>query len=234
MPRAVLSPSWSRYLVRSSGYSPRLATASFAVLTPFSLLLSSSRRAWRRAHAAVARDGEDLLEAADEAVRHADLWVSYSAEAKARTAVAELGETLGQRAAHIEASSAAMSGGNEVLAAIALVIALAVAQAGWLGDVGGGGRLLAFTVCFFLAYRPIRDLTEARLAWSRAATAFADLGICRIGSDRIIGTVDKALTRPDESPTCRTWPLEDLRVEGLVLPHGTGRPRLLRALRRER
>ena len=204
--------------------SPRLALAAFAVLTPFALILSSSRRAWRRAHAAAARDSEDLLEAADEAVRHADLWVSYSAEARARAAVAELGETLGKRAAHIQASSAAMSGGNEVLAAVALVVALGAARAGWLGDVGGGGRLLAFTVCFFLAYRPIRDLTEARLAWSRASMAFADLRACRTGPDRIIGAGKAKEPPADESPIGGTWPLEDLHVERLVLRHGTTAP----------
>jgi ABC-type multidrug transport system fused ATPase/permease subunit len=201
--------------------SPRLAVASFAVLTPFSLLLSTSRRAWRRAHAAAARDTEDLLEAADEAVRHADLWVSYSAEDRARAAVADLGDALGRRAARIQASSAAMSGGNEVLAAIALVVALGTAQAGWLGDVGGGGRLLAFTVCFFLAYRPIRDLTEARLAWSRAAMAFAELGLCRTGPDRFIGAGATERQPPAASPPSGSWTLEDLRVDGLALRHGT-------------
>lgn len=200
--------------------SPKLAVAALAVLTPFSLVLSSSRRAWRRAHTAAARDSEELLQAADEAIRHADLWVSYSAEARARAVVAELGETLGDRSASIQASSAAMSGGNEVLGAVALVAALATARAGWLGDVGGGGRLLAFTVCFFLAYRPLRDLTEARLAWSRAAMAFSDLAPMAGGGADAVEVAGPRPGVPVSVPAV-TWPLADLHVEGLVLARGT-------------
>jgi ABC-type multidrug transport system fused ATPase/permease subunit len=196
--------------------SPKLALVAFGVLAPFGLILSRVRRNWKSTHHAAARQGEALLEAADEAVRHADLWVAYSAETKARAVVAQLGEMLGAREARIQASSAAMSGGNEVLGALALVLALAAGAGGYLGEVGGGGRLLAFTVCFFLAYRPIRDLTEARLAWSRAALAFADLNDGEGG-----GPVAAAGT--DAEPG-REWPLEALRVEGAVLRHGTEAP----------
>jgi len=192
--------------------SPRLALAALTVLVPFSILLSFTRGAWRRAYSKAARDGEELLEAADEAVRHADLWVSYSAESKARAVVAHLGDTLGGGAARIQASAAAMSGANEVLAAVALVCALGAAACGWLGDVGDSTRLLAFTVCFFLAYRPIRDLTEARLAWSRASLSFYDLS---------------ALGDPDGArEACRAavedaHVLRELSVESLVLARGT-------------
>ena len=200
--------------------SPKLALVAFVVLAPFAWILSSSRRAWRHANRAAARDSEELLEAVDEAVRHADLWVSYSAETKARTAVSKLGESLGRRAAKIHATSAAMSGGNEVLAAVALCAALGAAQAGWLGDVGGGGRLLAFTVCFFLAYRPIRDLTESRLAWSRAVLAFGDLSETG-GTDAETSLGYRAgHSRDDATP----WPLVDLHVDGLVLRHGMDVP----------
>jgi ATP-binding cassette subfamily B protein len=196
--------------------SPRLSLVAFGVLLPFAFALSSVRRGWKSAQLAAMRHGETLLEAADEAVRHADLWVAYSAEAKARAAVAQLGEMLGTGEARIQASSAAMSGGNEVLGALALVGALAAARAGWLGDVGDGGRLLAFTVCFFLAYRPIRDLTEARLAWSRAALAFADLHpVAREEASRVVRVT--ATPSPD-------WPLRDLEVDGAVLGYGTQAP----------
>jgi len=196
--------------------SPRLAVAALLVLAPFGLALSRLRRAWKTSLAAATREGEDLLEAADEAVRHADLWVAYSAEGKARRAVERLGALLGLRKARLQLSAAAMSGGNEVLGALALVVALAAAGAGLLGDVGSGGRLLGFTVCFFLAYRPIRDLTEARLAWSRAATAFSGL----VGDES-----DRPRETPAPANTSKTpWPLADLRVQGLALRHGTSAP----------
>ncbi len=198
--------------------SPRLAMAAFSVLGPFALVLSFTRTAWRSAHTRAARDGEELLEAADEAVRHADLWVSYSAEAKARASVAQLAETLGQRFARIQGTAAAMSGANEVLAALALVLALGAAAAGWLGNVGDSGRLLAFTVCFFLAYRPIRDLTEARLAWSRASLAYADLAALGGGVD------SEELPSTSVDPTSPRWELADLHVDRLVLEHGTTAP----------
>jgi ABC-type multidrug transport system fused ATPase/permease subunit len=207
--------------------SPKLALAAFSVLVPFSIILSSSRRAWRRVHAAATRDSEELLEAADEAVRHADLWVSYSAEPKARAAVAHLGETLGQRAARIQAGSAAMSGGNEVLAALALLGALGAAAAGWLGSVGTGGQMLGFTVCFFLMYRPIRDLAEARLAWSRASMAFADLSDLRAadtGQTTVPREVEERPAPTTATTSPKVWDLEELHLDGLVLRHGTTAP----------
>jgi ABC-type transport system involved in cytochrome bd biosynthesis fused ATPase/permease subunit len=113
-----------------------------------------------------------------------------------------------------------MSGANEVLGALALLLALGAAHAGWLGDVGGSGRLLGFTVCFFLAYRPVRDLAEARLAWARAVTAFEDLTAPgRATVDASSGDTS-GVTRRSRS----AWSLDDLHVEGLVLRHGIRAP----------
>jgi ABC-type bacteriocin/lantibiotic exporter with double-glycine peptidase domain len=207
--------------------SPKLAAAAIAVLLPFSLVLSSSRRAWKRGHADAARDNEELLEAADEAIRHADLWVSYSAEPKARATLVELGDRLGRRVARMHAIAAAMSGGNEVLGALALVGALGAAKAGWLGDVGDGGRLLAFTICFFLAYRPIRDLTEARLAWSRAELAFAELSGAGVDLGRVAEEArawEPTRTPAVDAGAVTPWPLEELRTHGLLLRHGSRAP----------
>ena len=208
--------------------APKLALAAFVVLAPFAALLGRSRRVWKQAHQAASADNERLLEAADEAVRHADLWVAYSAESKARAAVSRLGETLARGSARLEAGAAAMSGGNEVLGALGLVCALAAAGAGWLGDVGGNVELLGFTVCFFLAYRPIRDLAEARLAWSRAATAFCDLAgeLSEVSGDPEASTTPSSARTSAPSSGGATgrahgWRLEDLHVEGVELSHGT-------------
>jgi ABC-type multidrug transport system fused ATPase/permease subunit len=126
-----------------------------------------------------ARETEALLEASDEAVRHADLWVTYGAEEKVRANVAAVGAMMTRRAAKLEASAAALSGGNEVLGAFALVITMGAARAGWLGD--GVGGLLAFAVAFFLAYRPLRDLADARLALTRAGGALERLLAVGVG-----------------------------------------------------
>jgi ABC-type multidrug transport system fused ATPase/permease subunit len=198
--------------------SPRMAAVAVLVLAPFAVVLSRSRRAWKNVHADSLAHAEHLVEAADEAVRHADLWVAYSAEEKAKAVVAALGDAMGEARAKMHARAAMMSGANEVLAALALILALAAGSAGWLGDVGGGGRLLAFTVCFFLAYRPLRDLAEARIAWHRAEAAFASLAL------------HAPLVEPDdaEGPTSNeaatSWPLARLQVERVALRHGTMQP----------
>jgi ABC-type bacteriocin/lantibiotic exporter with double-glycine peptidase domain len=182
--------------------APKLALIALAILAPFGGLLSVTRAAWRQAYSRATREEEALLLAADEAVRHADLWVAYSAEAKARGVVARLGDSIGRGAASIAGGAAAMSSANEVLAAVALVAALWAGGRGWLGDVGGSGRLLA--------YRPIRDLTEARLAWSRASLALEGLEL--------------SSAPPAPSPVALPMSLAPLEVEQLVLPYGLESP----------
>jgi ABC-type multidrug transport system fused ATPase/permease subunit len=155
--------------------APTLALAALLVFVPFAALLGSFRRRWKQGYADAMRHNERLLEAADEAVRHADLWVTYGAEPKARLNVATLGDTIARVSARLEATAAAMSGANEVLGALALVCALCAARAGWLGHTADGAKVLGFAVAFFLAYKPIRDLAEARLAWTRGQAAFEEI-----------------------------------------------------------
>jgi ABC-type multidrug transport system fused ATPase/permease subunit len=194
--------------------APTLALAALAVFAPFAILLGSLRRAWKEGHAAAMRESEHLYEAADEAVRHADLWRSYGAEAKARRNVASLGEAIANLSARLEARAAAMTGANEVLGALALVCALFAARAGWLGATTDGGKILGFAVAFFLAYRPIRDLTEARLAWLRGENAFEEI---------------EALAPRDPgpevaSPVAGEWDLAALHLQGLELARGAMSP----------
>jgi hypothetical protein len=59
--------------------APRLAGVAALVLALFSLGLGTARRAWKAANVRAARQREELLEAADEAVRHAELWTTYGA-----------------------------------------------------------------------------------------------------------------------------------------------------------
>jgi ABC-type multidrug transport system fused ATPase/permease subunit len=215
--------------------SPRLALTALLVLFPFSIALGSTRRRWKLAHAVAARRGEALLEAADEAVRHADLWTSYGAERKARANVKSLGQAISQQAARLDASTAALSAANEVLGALALVLALGAARAGWLGNAGSGATLLAFSVAFFLAYKPLRDLTDARLALLRASAAFDELRVTmpdmpgrrelRSGTGHK-GPPDSAsaMAYVGERADRRLWPLASLEVLGMKLGRGDPRP----------
>ena len=192
--------------------SPRLAGAALLVLVPFALVLGSARRRWKRAHLRAAEDGDALLEAAEEAIRHGDLWATYGASAKISTHVARLGHLLTAHTARLHASAAAMTGANEVLGALALVCALGAGRAGWLG--AGELPLVAFAVPFFLAYRPLRELTEARLALARATAAYDALPAASDAHD--VTSDDVA------SEESREWPLEDLALENVGLVYGHG------------
>jgi ABC-type multidrug transport system fused ATPase/permease subunit len=204
--------------------APRLALVAFAVFAPFAVLLGANRRRWKRAHAAAMRHAELLLEAADEAVRHAELWMTYGAEGKVRSNVAALGDAVARTSARLEAGAAAMTGANEVLGAVALVCTLGAARMGWLGDAGSGTALLSFTVAFFLAYRPIRDLTEARFAWLRGQVAFEEL------EDLAPPRSPAEDAYPSESHpasahfTDGAWSLAALDLHGLELARGGASP----------
>lgn len=192
--------------------APKLALVALAVFVPLSALLGAARKRYKRASARASREASALLEASDEAARHAELWVTYGAEHKVRANVTAIGDAVGARGARLVAGAAAMSGANEVLGAAAVVCAIAAARAGWLGAVGSGAAMLGFAVTFFLAYRPLRDLAEARLALARASAAHDDL-------DRARATDDVASTIAP-----RAWPLGDLEVRELVLPRGAAPP----------
>jgi ABC-type multidrug transport system fused ATPase/permease subunit len=155
--------------------SPKMAGVAACVLGLFGVALGRVRSAYARATTREASERAALLGAADEAVRHADLWVTYGAQERARSHVRGLGDAIARGAASLAAKASALSGGNEVLGAAALVAAVAASRAGWLGAVADGPTLLAFAVAFFLAYRPMRELAEARLALARAQGAYDEL-----------------------------------------------------------
>jgi ABC-type multidrug transport system fused ATPase/permease subunit len=204
--------------------SAQMASVAAVVLGGFGVALARLRAAYRRATQREASERERLLEAADEAVRHADLWVTYGAEAKVYGMVESLGHRLARGAARLEARAAALSGGNEVLAAAALVVAVAASRAGWVG-AARGETLLAFAVAFFLAYRPLRELAEARLALARAQAAYDELR-------RVIDAPQETAVAPlwslGASSGRREWPAAALELRGLRLPWGRCQPLSLR------
>ena len=195
--------------------SPRLACAAALVFVPFAIALSRVRRGWKRANARAARQSDALLEASDEAVRHADLWTTYGAEAKVRAHVGALGRAIAVHSARVEASAAALSGANEVLGALALACALGAGRAGWLGADASGAVLLPFAVSFFLAYRPLRDLTDARLAFVRAQVAM----------EALAGVLDAAPAVHSEGASARpVWELARLSLEDVKVARGSLSP----------
>ncbi len=197
--------------------SGRMALVAALVLAAFGALLSRVRGSYRRATQRAARSREQLLEAADEAVRHADLWVTYGAEAKARRLMRRLGETITAGAARLQVRAGVLSGANEVLGALALVVAIAASRAGLLGQAPDGGKLLLFAVAFFLAYRPLREIAEARLALSRAQGAYEDLlRVIDAGAEGHPPGAGAGASRE----TVRSWPAGLLELRALRLARG--------------
>ena len=155
--------------------APRLAAVSVVVLAPFGVLLGRARRRVKRSLSREAGRRTQLLAGADEAVRHADLWRTYGAGRRIRDRVRVLGQSLTRQSTRVAALTAALSGGNEVLGAAAVLLVVLAARAGWLG-ANVEGTVLPFVVTFLLAYRPVRDLGDARLAALRASAALEELG----------------------------------------------------------
>src|SRR5690606_3601657 len=110
--------------------APRLASSAAPALLAFGAPVPTTRRALRRADAHAAPASEALLGAAAEAVRHAELWVTYGAERRVRAHVASLGSAIARTTARLRARGAVLSGTSEVLGALALVLVLALASVG--------------------------------------------------------------------------------------------------------
>jgi ABC-type multidrug transport system fused ATPase/permease subunit len=211
--------------------SGRMAIVAALVLGAFGALLGLVRGGYRRATQRAAVVRAQLLEAADEAVRHADLWVTYGAEAKARSVVGKLGDAIAAGAARLQARAAALSAANEVLGAAALVAAIAASRAGWLGRAPDGKTLFLFAIAFFLAYRPLREIADARLAISRAQGAYDDLrpvldtvDADRAGEGAALAAAPaqvRARTGTPRDPA-RRWPLGAIELRSLLLARGAG------------
>jgi ABC-type multidrug transport system fused ATPase/permease subunit len=213
--------------------SGRMAGVAALVLALFGWLLGRIRAGYRFATQRAAREREQLLEAADEAVRHADLWVSYGAEAKARNTTRSLGEAIARSSAGLQARAAVLSGTNEVLGAAALVVAIGASRGGWLGAAPDGPTLLLFAVVFFLAYRPLRELADARLAIARAQVAYDELRRVIEESEAAASTMSVHGSRPptkgfeppaseagETSEAERSWPLAAVELRALRLARG--------------
>lgn len=153
--------------------SAPLALLGILALAPFAVGISLARRRWRAASAEAQGLVEQLHSGVDDLVKNLDLWRSYGAGQAIEHEVAQSGERAARAGARVDAGRAALSGSNEVLGALALLGGIAIAAR--LGFPLGDGRLVAFAAVFFMAYRPLRDLGDAR-AWTlRGAVALERL-----------------------------------------------------------
>jgi ABC-type multidrug transport system fused ATPase/permease subunit len=192
--------------------SSRLALTAFAALLPFAIALGVVRRRLRTSHTRASRLAEQLHAGLDELVRHLDLWRTYGAARRVGRALDAAGEQAGLAAARAEAARTALSGANEILAAGALLIVVALVERGALPL--GEGPLVAFAAVFFLMYRPLRDLGDARIALERGAQALTDLH--QVATD--LG--DDTAVHSNVSSACTGWPPASLAVRALSVHRG--------------
>lgn len=195
--------------------APRLAGSAVVALGAFGVLAFALRRAFKRAHTRAAVSAAALVEAADEAVRHAELWATYGAKRRIRAHLSGIGRALAQKTARMRVRASLLASTSEVLGAVALVLVLLLAARGALGVEHG--VVVPFAIAFFMAYRPLRDLVDARIARTRA--------------ERTLRSALRAVDRPPlrahataTSDACPTWELEPLVLDGARALHGRHAP----------
>jgi ABC-type transport system involved in cytochrome bd biosynthesis fused ATPase/permease subunit len=188
--------------------SPSLAIGAVTVLGPFAVLTALARRAWKRSHLRALGVAEDLHKAVDDLAQNIDLWRTYDAGEPVQRALVRLGGELEVAASRTESVRAALSSANETLAALALLVCIVCARA--FSIPLGDGTLVAFAAVFFMSYRPLRDLGDARAATLRGSLALEAL-------DAIVA-IDAA---SEVGRACRTWPRERLLVDSVGVSRGS-------------
>ncbi|MBI5533207.1 MAG: ABC transporter ATP-binding protein [Deltaproteobacteria bacterium] len=218
--------------------SARLTLAAVLVLAPFAAVLAGARKRWRTWHQESMCAADELHEEVDDLIRHADLWRTYGTGGHIRTVVRSLAHRAGMAQARSETFRTALSSTNEVLAALALVLALGAASIwAWAGTA----NLIAFAAVFFMAYKPLRDLGDARASLLRGKEALSSLssvacppatesraGAEQSQADGGVLEVDR-LCVPGRAP-CVSFTLEPGRILAITGPTGAGKTSLLRAL----
>lgn len=219
--------------------SPWLALGSAILLVPFGVGLAVARRSWRSSHARAMHLAEQLHREIDELVRHIDVFRTYGAGATVEGELARLGERAGAFAAKAEGGRAALSASNEILAALGLLVVVASAPA--LGLSSLGSTLIPFATVLFMAYRPLRDLGDARSAMTRGSLALEALEALtpatsgahspkKEGSFPLASLAVEGVGVVREGMSATSFAAAPGEVVAIVGPTGAGKTTLLRAL----
>lgn len=220
--------------------SPSLALVGGVLLVPFGIGLAGLRRRWKVRNQRVQRVSEEIQTSVDELVENLDLWRVHAASERVRKQIARQSEDARRLSSRVEAERALLSGMNEVLAALVLVGAVAFATR--VGFPLGDGTLVAFAAVFFMAYRPLRDLGDARSWYTRGSVALDALADVLDEPDHERGLpVDEPVTREprelvaSELGARSRGPRTSFRVAereslAIVGENGSGKTTLLRVL----
>lgn len=185
--------------------TPRFAWVALVAMALFSWILGRARRAFRKRYEQLQRRVDTYVGAADEATKHADLWVTFGATRWVLRSLDKLSTELSQLRAKGDALGAWLSGSNEVLAAAAVLVGALVLR--FQGADAKEVELVRASVLVFVGYGPLREWTEGRLAYARGAAALGDWL-------RTKPIADVTLAKKD-------WPNETLEVAGLASAHGS-------------
>ncbi len=212
-----------------------LAAIVIALLLPFALLLRPIRSRLRAIHESASRGAIETIDASRDLLEHAPLWATCGGAAVVTDRVDALsreGAELASRAARGRSSASMI---NELLAALAIVILVAV--------FGASPRpaLVAVLITLVSAYRPIRDVAESSALIDRGLRAWSS--IASMTAREVVDTE----ARPFAPATLRARGLSvevggerarsgiDLDVApgdivAIVGPPGTGKSALLEAI----
>ena len=151
--------------------TPRFAWVPLAVMGALTGILGRARRTIRTRYEQIQQRVDAYVGAADEATKHAELWVTFGATGWVLRSLDVLATELSRLRARGEALGASVSGTNEVLAALAVLLGA------WMlkrqGAEAQGVELLRASVLVFVGYGPLREWTEGRLAYARGSAALA-------------------------------------------------------------
>jgi ABC-type multidrug transport system fused ATPase/permease subunit len=221
------------------GISLTLSLFALVGAAPFAIAIAVFRGRARRQSERLQRALETLECGLDEFVTHADLFRAYGAGERVVAAVEAAGLRVGSTAARVDVGRALLSGGNEVAAAVAVVVGVAICVQFELRATASA--LLPFSAVMFMAYRPLRDLGDARGWLARGNVALAALGAPAFGEPVALPA---AFREPSSAPPTLELHEFGARDRGpatslvagsgeivcLVGPTGVGKTTLFRAL----
>jgi len=191
--------------------SPSLTLVAAGVIVPFGWFLSRARKSWRKDHERFLTASDELQGEMDDLIRHADLWRTYGTGHRVRQQLHRLARDVTTAQMRAETLRAVLSSSNEVLGALALLLAL-VAGARWASHLPAG-TIVAFAAVFFMAYKPLRDLGDARTFLARGDDALASLDALSRETHRHADTAGPPVSWPQRSIVVR-----DVFVQGQSAP----------------